>query len=98
MRAWFAPEDMRGGQKSSLQIDEAIRTHDEMGDVRFACFARMSHGKCLVELGDEEGGEKVLRRALGDALRVGVDQAIALCQFGLSYSLFARMPKAGPSV
>ncbi len=30
LRVWFAPEDMKGGQKTYDQIDEAIRLHDKL--------------------------------------------------------------------
>ncbi len=30
LQVWFAPEDMKGGQKSYEQIDEAIRIHDKL--------------------------------------------------------------------
>ena len=30
VRVWYAPEDMRGGQKSYEQIDQAIRRHDKL--------------------------------------------------------------------
>src|SRR5262249_11448364 len=30
LRVWYAPEDMRGGQKILDQIDEAIRVHDKL--------------------------------------------------------------------
>jgi hypothetical protein len=30
LRAWYAPEDMRGGRKSLDQIDRAIRVHDKL--------------------------------------------------------------------
>jgi TIR domain/Pentapeptide repeats (8 copies) len=30
LRAWFAPEDLRGGKKLHHQIDEAIRLHDKL--------------------------------------------------------------------
>ncbi len=30
LRVWFAPEDVRGGQKLFEQIDRAIQTHDRL--------------------------------------------------------------------
>jgi hypothetical protein len=30
MRVWFAPDDMKGGQKGHEQIDQAIRLHDKL--------------------------------------------------------------------
>lgn len=30
LRVWFAPEDMKGGEKTHVQIDEAIRIHDKL--------------------------------------------------------------------
>ncbi len=30
LRVWYAPEDMKGGQKSLSQIDEAIRVYDKL--------------------------------------------------------------------
>src|SRR5262249_38414735 len=30
LRVWFAPEDMKGGQKIHEQIDQAIRIHDKL--------------------------------------------------------------------
>jgi hypothetical protein len=30
LRVWFAPEDMKGGQKFNEQIDQAIRVHDKL--------------------------------------------------------------------
>ena len=80
MRCWFAPEDMKIGDKFRLRIDEAIHVHERL----LLILSENSVLSDWVEKEVETAFEKELREKRAVLFPVRLDDAVMECRTGWS--------------